>query len=92
MILEFSEEKIDHLQKMWHSPLSNAKNEDFETSIGGEASIEVGIGLGILSGIEAEGSTATTVEVSHRLVQEEDKESSTTITLELGDCEFPWVS
>lgn len=41
MSLEFSDEKFDHLQQMWNSPLSNAKNRDFETSIGGQGDVSL---------------------------------------------------
>ena len=39
-------------------------------------------------GVAGEGSIEYNHEYSHRLLQDEDKESSTTITVEFGDCEF----
>ena len=43
MVIEFSEERYDHLQKMWNSPLQDATNKDYGGSTGIQTDFELEI-------------------------------------------------
>ena len=87
MSIEFDQERVDHLSKMWHSPLQHATNEDSSLVVGGHASFVAEGGFGLLAGIEADASISYTADVSHRILQSDDVESSTSIYVEFGDRE-----
>ena len=66
--------------------MSHAKNQHFTTDSGVDGSAEITGGQGIMFGAYIDGDIEGKTEVEHRLLQEGDGSSSTTITLELGDC------
>ena len=82
---------IDELARLWDSPQLHAKNQEFTTELGTEGEAEGEIGMGVDIGIEASGDLVGYVQYEHTLLQQGDGESSTTITVELGDCKHPWI-
>ena len=84
-MIELDDERADHLTTMWDSPLQHANNMDYGGNAGVHAGISLEGGMGILAGVDAEGEISYTYEVSHRLFESEDTESSTSITVEFGD-------
>ena len=87
MVIEFDEERMDYLAEKFQSPLQHANNQDYSGNVGGHAYLDFNIGMGAMIGVMADADLSYTYEVSHRLLKGEDTESSTSITVELGDSE-----
>lgn len=74
------------MAQLWDSPQLHARNQDVNTEIGGEGDAELAAGMIFEFGVEAHGEVTGKAHYEHTLLKQGDGESSTSITVEFGDC------
>ncbi|EJK48096.1 hypothetical protein THAOC_33136, partial [Thalassiosira oceanica] len=91
LYFEFEAERVNSMQTMFQNPAKGGRENNEDTSTGGGIRSHVDLEVGYLAmvGVEVESDiNFGNIEVSHRMVQSSEAESSSSIEVHFGDREF----
>ena len=83
--LEFDDEKLEKIERLWDNPYDDMANADESIKAGGFAEAELALGYAVLPGVGMEVEGSYNHETTHRMSKESETSKTTSISVQLGD-------